>query len=286
MPARSRQTRKRSQETGRADLPVGPNAPQRVLTLFTERQAPARRGSSGWSGRAGARRSVLAASILAGGRSSRMGRDKSQLRIGPLTMLSHARQAAQALGLPVRVIRQDIVPSCGPLSGVLTALRTSRAESELFLACDMPFVSEALLRKLLRSLAGNRQAAFTLVNGLAGFPFVVRAKCAPVVEAQIAAKEFSLQSLARTLQASMVSPLRRRRGETFNVNTANDLTAARATYSGAAIPAATAGVSPAKVQAGGTPAPLRAVNSRRDIPRTDGRPRPRRFRPGQSTGRS
>jgi len=232
----------------------------------------------------------MAASILAGGRSTRMGRDKSRLRVGRRTMLAHAKQAAKALGLQVRVIRRDIVPRCGPLGGVLTALRTSRAEGELFLACDMPFVSVALLRKLLRNLPGSRQAAFTLVDGLAGFPFAARVECAPIVEAQIAAKEFSLQALARTLRASLVSPPRSRREQTLNINTSADLAAARAASgrrSGAAVPAVASGVSPENTHAGGTPAeagetpaPLRgpsrrgsvktrlaarAVNSRRDI---------------------
>jgi molybdopterin-guanine dinucleotide biosynthesis protein A len=197
----------------------------------------------------------MAASILAGGRSSRMGRDKSQLRVGSRTMLAHARQAARALGLRVRVIRRDLVPGCGPLGGVLTALRTSRAEGEFFLACDMPFVSAALLRKLLRNLSGSCQAAFTLHDGLAGFPFAMRVECAPVVEAQIAANEFSLQALARTLRASLVSAPRSGREQTFNVNTRTDLEAAR------------------------------AVNSRRDTQSTAGRPRRQRSRPGQSAGR-
>jgi len=157
-----------------------------------------------------------------------MGRDKSRLRIGRRTMLAHARQAAEALGLRVRVIRRDIVPRCGPLGGVLTALRTSRAEGELFLACDMPFVSVALLRKLLRKLSRSCQAAFTLNGGLAGFPFAMRVECVPIVEAQIGAKEFSLQALARTLRASLVSPPRSRREQTFNINTKVDLAAARA----------------------------------------------------------
>jgi molybdopterin-guanine dinucleotide biosynthesis protein A len=113
------------------------------------------------------------------------------------------------------------------VGGVLTALKTSRADGELFLACDMPFVSASLLRKLLRSVSGSRQAAFTRVNGLAGFPFVLRVKCVPIVEAQIAAKEFSLQALARALRAALVAPPRSGTAETFNVNTAADLAAAR-----------------------------------------------------------
>ncbi|HEU0008538.1 MAG TPA: molybdenum cofactor guanylyltransferase, partial [Verrucomicrobiae bacterium] len=199
---------------------------------------------------------ALAASILAGGHSSRMGRDKSRLRIGRRTMLAHARQAAEALGLRVRVIRRDIVPRCGPLGGVLTALRTSRAEGELFLACDMPFVSAALLRKLLRKLSGSCQAAFTLDRGLAGFPFAMRVECVSIVEAQIAAKEFSLQALARTLRASLVSPPRSRREQTLNINTRVDLAAAR------------------------------AVSSRRDTQSMAERLRRQQSRPEQSTGRS
>lgn len=198
----------------------------------------------------------IAASILAGGRSSRMGRDKSRLVVGGRTMLAHAKQAAGALRLPVRVIRRDIVPRCGPLGGVLTALRTSRAEGELFLACDMPFVSAALLRKLLRKLSGSCQAAFTLNGGLAGFPFAMRVECVPIVEAQIAAKEFSIQALARALRASLVSPPRSRREQTFNINTRVDLAAAR------------------------------AFNSRRDTQSPAGPPRRRRSRPEQSAARS
>jgi molybdopterin-guanine dinucleotide biosynthesis protein A len=198
----------------------------------------------------------LAASILAGGRSSRMGRDKSGLRVGRRTMLAHARQAARTLGLPVRVIRRDLVPRCGPLGGVLTALKTSRAQGELFLACDMPFVSVALLRKLLRVLSGSRRAAFTLIDRLAGFPFVLRVECAPIVEAHIAAKEFSLQALARALRAPLVSPPGRECKATFNINTRADLAAAR------------------------------AVNSRRDTRPRAGRPRRPRSRRGQSSARS
>ena len=245
----------------------------RPLANEPERRDPARRAPMQSPSRAGARGSRLVrarlarsnsgrsprlgASILAGGRSSRMGRDKSRLRVGRRTMLAHAKQATKALGLPVRVIRRDIVPRCGPLGGVLTALKTSRAEGELFLACDMPFVSEALLHKLIRNLSRSRQAAFTFIDGLAGFPFALRVECAPKVEELIAAKEFSIQALARALRAERVSPPRSQRQQTFNINNAAELAAARA-----------------------------VVNSRRDTPPTAGRPRRQRSRRGQPIERS
>src|SRR6188768_3177380 len=85
--------------------------------------------------------------ILAGCRSSRMGQNKSRLRLGKRTLLGHVRATAERLRLPVRVIRKDLVPGCGPLGGIHTALKTSRKQVILFLPCDTPFVSLALLEK-------------------------------------------------------------------------------------------------------------------------------------------
>jgi molybdopterin-guanine dinucleotide biosynthesis protein A len=75
-----------------------------------------------------------------------MGRDKARLRLGQRTMLGRIRVAARATGLPVRVIRRDAVPRCGPLGGIYTALQSTRAEAVLFLACDMPFVTPELIQ--------------------------------------------------------------------------------------------------------------------------------------------
>ena len=169
-------------------------------------------------------------SILAGGLSSRMGREKARLRLGPRTLLGHARDLARQLGLPVRVIRRDLVPRCGPLGGVLTALRTRRTDVDVFLACDMPFVTTALLRKLLSRLRGGCRAAFTDVGGVAGFPFALDSGCLPVVERQIRAKALSLQSFAGKLKAARVSPGTDPAEQTFNVNTPAELRAARARF--------------------------------------------------------
>ena len=80
-----------------------------------------------------------------------MGRDKSRLRFGGRTLLSHIKRAAESTGLPVRVIRRDIVPRCGPLGGVYTALTRTKMDHVLFLPCDMPLMSEALIRWVLKN---------------------------------------------------------------------------------------------------------------------------------------
>jgi molybdopterin-guanine dinucleotide biosynthesis protein A len=112
--------------------------------------------------------------ILAGGLSSRMGRDKSRLRLAGHTMLAHARAAAKPLGSRIRVIRRDLVPRCGPIGGIYTALKTSRAGTLLFLPCDMPFLCPDLLREMLSAFRPSEPALFMRQGDRAGFPCLLR----------------------------------------------------------------------------------------------------------------
>ena len=157
--------------------------------------------------------------ILAGGASSRMGRHKAALRLGGRTLLGHVRAVAKRLGLPVRVIRRDLIPGCGPLGGIHTALTTSRAARSLFLSCDMPFVSEVLLNRVLRRFSAGSRAVFVREKHGVGFPFLLPRDCLPLIVRQLDKKQFSLQSLARTLRAKTLRPARGQAQELFNVNT-------------------------------------------------------------------
>ena len=159
--------------------------------------------------------------ILAGGLSTRMGRDKARLRLGGTSLLSRVRTIARVTEYPVRVIRRDVVTRCGPLGGIVTACRTSKAESILFLACDMPFVSQRLLRELIRA-SGEGRAVFAAQNNRAGFPFIIPVRDLPRVEEQIRHGEFSLQELASKLEARRAR-LGSRSHELFNVNTPEDV---------------------------------------------------------------
>ena len=148
-----------------------------------------------------------------------MGRDKSKLRFHGKTLLGHVRAAAKSTGWPVRVIRRDLVTRCGPLGGIYTALKTSRADAELFLACDMPFVSPTLLKEIVVKLSSSRPAVFAVVDGTAGFPFAIRKEALPLVEEQMVRGEFSLQKLALVLKARRVRIPKSRRREVQNFNT-------------------------------------------------------------------
>lgn len=108
--------------------------------------------------------------ITAGGRSSRMGRDKAWLRLGASTMIERVIAALkpvtrslaiiansreyETLGLPVF---RDTYEGIGPLEAIRTALANSPTRHVLLAGCDLPFVTSELFSFLI-GLAGDHQA--------------------------------------------------------------------------------------------------------------------------------
>ncbi len=157
-----------------------------------------------------------------------MGRDKGKLRLGRRTMLEHIRAVVRRVKIPVRTVRRDVVPRCGPLGGICTALERSRAEVVVILACDMPFVTAKFLARMVAAMSPRANAAFARENGLAGFPCALRREsCLPVVRRRIAESKHSLQALAITLRAKWVGPGRGGGGTLTNLNTPAELAKAR-----------------------------------------------------------
>jgi len=100
--------------------------------------------------------------VLAGGRSSRMGRDKALLSFQGCRLVqfvaAQAREAVDQVTLVGEISRyanlgypviEDILPGRGPLSGVHAALTKTDAEWNLILACDMPQVGRTFLEQLM-----------------------------------------------------------------------------------------------------------------------------------------
>ena|SRR2546422_10065778 len=173
------------------------------------------------------RREEVAICILAGGLSHRMGRDKATIRVAGSTLLQRVRKTAEELDLPIRVIRRDLVPRCGPLGGIYTGLITSRASAELFLACDMPFVESESLRKLIDRFKKTGRPVFTRAEGVAGFPLLVPASDAATVLHHIEAKELSIQGLAAALRGVCINVRSAGADQFRNLNSPNDLKLAR-----------------------------------------------------------
>jgi molybdenum cofactor guanylyltransferase len=110
----------------------------------------------------------VAAFILAGGKSTRMGADKAFVMLDGRTLLARALELGRSLTKDVRIVGdaekfrefapavEDIFRDCGPLGGIHAALRASQAELNLMLAVDVPFVSPEFLQFLMARARESR----------------------------------------------------------------------------------------------------------------------------------
>ncbi len=102
---------------------------------------------------------MLSLAVLAGGKSTRMGSDKARMpflghpliervidRVSVLSkdiyVITDQTEDFHFLGLP---LIKDILPGCGPLGGLFTALSSAAEDLVAVVGCDMPFVNPAIL---------------------------------------------------------------------------------------------------------------------------------------------
>lgn len=147
--------------------------------------------------------------VLAGGQSTRMGRDKALLEIGGRPLIQSAVSLLQALTERVVIIGPkenyhflgvpvlpDVVSSRGPLSAIYTGLERSGTEVNLFLACDMPLMQGSFLKLLLERAALADAVLMRLDDGkLEPLCAVYNRSCLPAVKANFESHRFKLSDL-------------------------------------------------------------------------------------------
>lgn len=153
------------------------------------------------------RHQQIAAFILAGGVSSRMGREKALLELGGVPLILRTARLAESLvsevtivGLPERyaALRFPVLPDLEffepegtemvrtPLVGIATALTGTKMPWNLILACDLPYLTAGWLDWLL-DRADRSSAQVVMVRssgGLEPLAAAYRMDCAaPIVAA-------------------------------------------------------------------------------------------------------
>lgn len=112
----------------------------------------------------------FSAVILAGGKSSRMGRDKATLTLAGETLLERQIKLVRAVGATEVLISggagrdysrfggpvlTDHFPHAGPLAGIQSALQMCRHQLLLVLAVDMPNMTATALKELIEQSDGQ-----------------------------------------------------------------------------------------------------------------------------------
>ena len=186
--------------------------------------------------------------LLAGGKSRRMGEDKRYLIVGKQTLLERGlavlrsifqdvlvviAQDSPPLGVDARVVR-DLVPDCGSLGGLYTGLTQATTPYIFVVACDMPFLDQAVISQF----TSRRTTADIVMAKLAARLHPMHALygkgCLPAMEQMILARQFKIQEIVShaSLQVRYVTEADLLTidpsGRSFhNVNTPADLEVAR-----------------------------------------------------------
>ncbi len=197
----------------------------------------------------------LSGIVLAGGSSRRLGIDKNTLTFAGQCLLEIVIERASAVctevivacgsrsfepwrGPPVRFV-PDAISGQGPLAGLHAALTAAREEFALVVACDMPFLSPRLLA-YMAALPRRYEALVPLVDGRWHPAHAVYARsCLPMIEGLLAQGRNKMEDLIDGLRVQPLSEDAVRGSDPgelslFNLNTARDLTRARALWRTAA----------------------------------------------------
>ena len=185
--------------------------------------------------------------ILAGGHSSRLGRDKTlenisnrsllQLVVACLSGYDCEIIIATAANKPLRQhidytklrIESDIYPDKGPLGGIYTGLTVSNSFYNLVVAGDMPFLNTELLRYMIELSHGFDAVVPRLGEGMVEPLHAIYSKsCLGNMKAQLERNQLDVYSILSTVRVRYVERAECQRFDPqlssfFNINCQPDL---------------------------------------------------------------
>ena len=186
--------------------------------------------------------------LLAGGKSRRMGEDKRYLVVGEQTLLERGlavfrsifqevlvviAQDSPPLSIDARVVR-DLVPDCGSLGGLYTGLTQATTPYIFVVACDMPFLNQAVIAQFMSRRATADIVIAKLDGRLHPMHALYSACCLPALEQMIRARQLKIQEIVsqsslrvRYVTETDLLTIDPSGHSFYNVNTMADLEAAR-----------------------------------------------------------
>ena len=190
--------------------------------------------------------------ILAGGKGRRLGREKAKVELDGASLLERAikrlaplsnevvivkapKQILPPLNIPDQqlVIVTDVLPEKGPLIGIYSGLKASRASKSFVVACDMPFVNLDIARYLISKSAGYEITIPASDGYIEPLHAVYSKDCLEKAKSMIESGIFNISYLVNNSKVKHVNKsemdhLDTNRLTYFNINTADDYNKAKA----------------------------------------------------------
>lgn len=169
--------------------------------------------------------------ILAGGESSRMGKDKATLTIHGKSFIEHisetldffeekyiARADKEKVQIPFWIEIEDVYKNKGPIGGLHAALCKCQSEALFVISCDCPKIKASLVRRLCAHMEEEYDAVVAIDQSKKIHPLcgVYRKKCASIFESQILKNNNKLMLALNKMNVKYVQV---DSTQLFNVNT-------------------------------------------------------------------
>jgi molybdopterin-guanine dinucleotide biosynthesis protein A len=187
--------------------------------------------------------------ILAGGRSSRLGREKAlqiiegksliQWVVDRLAILSteiiiataHGETIPCSSAVRIKTVA-DIYPRKGPLVGIYSGLIASSSSRAIVVGCDMPFLSVSLLEYMTQTLADFDVALPRIGEMVEPLCAVYSKSCLAPIQRLLEQNELGIRRLfgmvkAKYVEEDEISRFDPEHFSFFNINSQNDLKKAR-----------------------------------------------------------
>jgi molybdopterin-guanine dinucleotide biosynthesis protein A len=153
----------------------------------------------------------ISAIILAGGRSTRMGRDKARLKLdGKLTLLRSTADKLRAISEQIIISTDgrryeglgegitwadDAYPGGGSLVGLYSALKLAVNDYSLAVACDMPFLNIELLRYMLAQPRDYDILTIRVGRKIEPLHAIYAKSCLPIMAEMLATEQKKIHKL-------------------------------------------------------------------------------------------
>ena len=159
--------------------------------------------------------------VLAGGQSSRMGRDKALLEFAGRPLAVQALSILEEAGVPAMIagaaslaraalevfapVIEDASPGLGPLSGICAALATTSARYAVFLPVDLHLLPPSLIVFLLRHarITGTAVTVPSVSGFTQTFPAVLERTALPALQNELDAQRYGCFSAFQAASAAM-----------------------------------------------------------------------------------
>ena len=158
--------------------------------------------------------------ILAGGKSSRIGSDKSFLNISGEQFISRILSTMQSVFSEVIIstnnsepykifgveLVQDIISSIGPLSGIYSTLKYADTEKIFVSSCDMPLIDADIIKNIL-NINTDAQVILPVINLIPQYDFGIYEKSIlPQIENLISSRDekVSLKKLIPLVKTTLI----------------------------------------------------------------------------------